>query len=207
MRSTTMAISNITFPAVTVRKAGSEEVDGLSDTLSVAFLADPVMSWCYPDPDRRRRILPDVFRAIVTATLPHGGIDTVPGEHAGAVWVPPEAELDEEQLVGELLDVSGDSAGRVLTMLELVDAEHPGDVPHQYLFLLGTRPEWQSHGLGSTLLRAVLDPCDEDGTPAYLEASSERNKQLYLRHGFEVRTTLRLPDGPPVWCMWREPRR
>jgi GNAT superfamily N-acetyltransferase len=120
--------------------------------------------------------------------------------------VPPAAELDEEQLVADLVGASGNDAERVLTLMEVVDVEHPIDVPHQYLFVLGTRPEWQSHGFGSALLRSVLDPCDEDGTPAYLEASSERNKQLYLRHGFEVMTPVRLPDGPPLWCMWREPQ-
>jgi GNAT superfamily N-acetyltransferase len=105
------------------------------------------------------------------------------------------------------VDVSGDDAERVLTLLELVDREHPTEDVHQYLFVLGTRPEWQSLGLGSALLRAVLDPCDEDGTPAYLEATSERNRQLYLRHSFAVRSTVRLPAGPPMWCMWREPQR
>ncbi len=202
-----MAISNITPAAVTVRKAGVEDVDRLCDMLSAAFSTDPVMSWCYPDPDRRRQILPDFFRTIVAATLPHDGIDTVPGGHAGAIWLPPDAELDEEQLAADLVDASGDDAERVVTLMELVDPEHPTDVAHQYLFALGTRPEWQSHGLGSALLRAVLDRCDEHGTPAYLEASSEGNKRLYLRHGFEVRITVQLPDGPPVWCMWRDPRR
>jgi GNAT superfamily N-acetyltransferase len=118
-----------------------------------------------------------------------------------------QAELDEEELAGDLVDLSGDDTARLMTLLELVHPEHPRGVPHQYLFVLGTRPEWQSQGLGSALLRAVLDPCDDAGTSAYLEATNERNKQLYLRHGFEVRTTVRMPGGPPVWCMWREPTR
>jgi GNAT superfamily N-acetyltransferase len=202
-----MAMPTVTPAAATVRKAGIEDVDRLCDTLGAAFFEDPLMSWCYPDPDRRRQVLPEFFRAIITAVLPHGGIHMVAEGRAGAIWLPPDAEIDEDRLAGHLADVSGDDTARVLTLGELVDPEHPRDVPHQYLFVLGTRPEWQSHGLGSALLRAVLDPGDEAGTPAYLEASSERNKQLYLRHGFEVRTTVRLPDGPPVWCMWREPRR
>jgi len=42
--------------------------------------------------------------------------------------------------------------------------------------------------------------------PAYLEASTERNRGLYLRHGFADRGGLRLPgDGPRMWPMWREP--
>jgi GNAT superfamily N-acetyltransferase len=60
--------------------------------------------------------------------------------------------------------------------------------------------------VGSALLRAVLERCDRDGTPAYLEASCERNRQLYLRHGFTDLEPLPLPDGGPVmYPMWREP--
>jgi hypothetical protein len=43
-------------------------------------------------------------------------------------------------------------------------------------------------------------------TPAYLEATSEINKRLYLRHGFETIGEIRLPSGPSMWPMWREPR-
>jgi hypothetical protein len=52
----------------------------------------------------------------------------------------------------------------------------------------------------------VLERCDRDGVPAYLESSKERNVVLYERHGFRVVEQLRLPkDGPPIWRMWREP--
>jgi len=60
--------------------------------------------------------------------------------------------------------------------------------------------------MGSALLREVLEGCDRDRSPAYLEASNEGCKRLYLRHGFTVTGEIRLPAGPPLWCMWRSPR-
>jgi len=51
----------------------------------------------------------------------------------------------------------------------------------------------------------VLDRCDREGRPAYLEATNEGNQRLYLRHGFEVTAEITLPDGPTMWPMWREP--
>jgi hypothetical protein len=57
------------------------------------------------------------------------------------------------------------------------------------------------------LLRAVLTECDADRTPAYLEASCERNRELYRRHGFMPQAPLALPDGgSTMHPMWREPR-
>ncbi|TVP75518.1 MAG: GNAT family N-acetyltransferase, partial [Nitriliruptor sp.] len=48
--------------------------------------------------------------------------------------------------------------------------------------------------------------CDSERIPAYLESTSRRNRELYLRHGFEVIGEIRLPDGPSIWPMWREAR-
>jgi ribosomal protein S18 acetylase RimI-like enzyme len=82
---------------------------------------------------------------------------------------------------------------------------HPTE-PHVYLFVLGARPTHQGQGLGSALLRHVLDRCDADGTPAYLEDTNTRNRDLYRRHGFAQTGEIRLPDGPPLYPMWRDPR-
>ena len=52
----------------------------------------------------------------------------------------------------------------------------------------------------------VLERCDEEGIPAYLESSNARNVPFYRRHGFGVTTELQIPGGGPMlWLMWREP--
>ena len=105
-------------------------------------------------------------------------------------------------MLGEAVE---EYAERLFEILGLMEEKHPSE-SHYYLFLLGTRPEWQGRGLGSSLMAPVLETCDRDRVPAYLEATSERNKQLYLRHGFEVTEEIPLPDGPTMWPMWRSPR-
>jgi hypothetical protein len=51
----------------------------------------------------------------------------------------------------------------------------------------------------------VLERCDTERLPAYLEASSEDNARLYARLGFEPREELEVLPGVPVRPMWREP--
>lgn len=104
-----------------------------------------------------------------------------------------------------MAEAAGETASRLLTALELMDRHHSREC-HSYLFFLATRPQWQSRGLGSALLREVLARCDADRTPAYVEATSVENRRLYLRHGFAVTGEIRLPDGPSMWPMWRDPR-
>jgi hypothetical protein len=56
------------------------------------------------------------------------------------------------------------------------------------------------------VLGPVLDICDREGLPAYLESSKERNVAFYRHHGFEVTGELSLPEGSVrLWLMWREP--
>lgn len=190
--------------AVRARKAGSADLAKLSDLLAGAFSEDPVFSWCYPDPGSRQGILPAVFRTFIDAYLPLDETYMTEDHVAGAVCAPPGGEPDEARLAA-LEEISGEYAPRALAVGELMAAEHPHE-PHYYLFFLGTRPEFQSRGIGSALLAKLLEPCDRAGVPAYLDATSERNKRLYLRHGFEVSGEVRLPGGPPFWRMWREPR-
>jgi ribosomal protein S18 acetylase RimI-like enzyme len=192
-----------------VRKATGQDLPAVVETLTAAFFDDPVMSWWVLDPARRSEILRAVFEILVDVNHPHDELyttSTVPA--AAAVWVPPGCQpsgQDAERLVARCADAAEETSERLLAAFELMDQHHPQQ-PHAYLFLLGTRPQWQSRGLGSALLREVLQRCDQDATPAYLEASSEGSKQLYLRHGFEVTGEIPLPNGPSFWPMWREPR-
>jgi ribosomal protein S18 acetylase RimI-like enzyme len=186
------------------RRATEQDVPDLAQTLAAAFFDDPVFAWVYTDAARRREILPRWFEIVIERILPHNEIMTTDSVVAGAIWVPPGVEVDERVWTA-LEELSEDYAPRLGECLELMDKHHPND-PHHYLFLVGTRPGWQCRGLGSAVMRPVLEMCDRDTIPAYLEATSENNKRLYLRNGFEVVGEIALPDGPSLWPMWRAPK-
>jgi ribosomal protein S18 acetylase RimI-like enzyme len=190
------------------RRVGGQDLPMLVETLVAAFVDDPVMRWGIPDAHRRPEILRAFFEITVDVYQPYGELYiTDPTPAAGAVWIPPGCQPtgeQAEQLVAWYVEATEENSERFLAAIELLDECHPQE-PHHYLFFLGTRPEWQSRGLGSALLREVLERCDREGRPAYLEASSEGNQRLYRRHGFEVTGEIRLPDGPSMWPMWREP--
>jgi predicted N-acetyltransferase YhbS len=66
-------------------------------------------------------------------------------------------------------------------------------------------PDRQNLGIGSALMARHHARLDLAGIPAYLEANHPRNRDLYLRHGYVSAAPIRLPDGPPIWPMWRAP--
>jgi GNAT superfamily N-acetyltransferase len=70
---------------------------------------------------------------------------------------------------------------------------------------MGVAPGWQGQGIGSALMAPVLEWCDREDVRAYLDATSERNKRLYERHGFKAEEPFAAKGGPPLWPMWRQP--
>jgi len=73
-----------------------------------------------------------------------------------------------------------------------------------YLWFIGVSPTAQRKGIGGTLLRELLNQCDQDGLPVYLETSVDRNVPWYEQSGFTVYDKLDL--GYTLYCMKRGAR-
>ncbi len=193
-----------------VRRATADDAPALAQVLARAFQDDPVMSWVCPDARRREEHGRRFFGARLRRLLPHEEVWTTDDLGGAALWAPAGAWHQSLRETLELLPAT--LAGRavhrlpfVLPGLARVEARHPRE-PHAYLAVLGTDPPAQGRGVGSALLQATLRTCDEDGVPAYLESSKERNVAYYARHGFRLREEVAMPRGPRVWLMWRDPR-
>jgi ribosomal protein S18 acetylase RimI-like enzyme len=195
-----------------VRKATLADAPRLAQALASAFQDDPVMAWIFPDQHRRRRVLPAFMEfRLRRLAFPHDEVWMTAGGAAAAVWLPPPGrwQLSRRQqlrLLPPLVRFLGLRTASILGGLECMEARHPHDPPHWYLFILGTEQAAQGRGLGSALLAQVLARVDADGPSAYLESSNERNIALYGRHGFEMTNEVAIPGGPRIWPMWREPR-
>ena len=192
-----------------VRRVRSDDRARLAAVLARAFDDDPVMSWFFPDPSRRAAQNRRFFAMRLRQLLPHEETYTVAGELGAALWAPPDrwrlGTLDSLRMGILLLPALGRRTALITRGVDKIERSHP-PAPHYYLAVLGTDPDAQGRGVGSALMRPVLDACDRDGIPAYLESSKERNIDFYARHGFRVTDEVRMPKGPPVWPMWRDPR-
>lgn len=190
------------------RRARPDEASALAAMLARAFEDDPVMAWAFPHATSRLAWYRRFYRQRLRALLPGGEVYTAAGLAGAALWAEPEQwrpSLRETLALALLVPGTGRATGRVLRGLAQIEARHP-ETPHWYLSILGTEPSRRGEGIGSRLLEPVLEGCDADELPAYLESSKERNLAFYARHGFRVTGELRLPGGPPVWFMWRDPR-
>jgi len=194
-----------------VRPVTGGDVSRVVDVLVRSFDDDPVSNFIFSGDRRRRGGLRSFFTASIRRQyLPHGRVTTT-GDMAGAaLWGPPWRPRNPWRELLQLAPTGPYIVGRRtvagLRLLAAIDAVHPRE-PHWYLCTLGTEPDRQGQGVGTSLLAEGLARVDEEGMPAYLESSKERNLPLYARFGFEVVGEIRGPVGaPPMWRMWREPR-
>jgi GNAT superfamily N-acetyltransferase len=198
-------------PADYARPATPADLDRMAAVLAAAFSDDPAFVHMLPHRlSRRDARLRRFFALELPRSQQCGGAWTTSDSRGAAVWYPPsEDQLSFWDMARQLptnVRVFGRRimlAGRVLAELE----KHHPKPPHWYLYYLAAEPGSQGTGIGTALLQPVLRICDERRQAAYLEATSEQNRKLYLRHGFADLESFALPDdGPTLWPMWRDPQ-
>jgi ribosomal protein S18 acetylase RimI-like enzyme len=182
------------------------DIDRAIAVVALAFSADPVNRWAYPDAHTYYLHYPSFVRAFSGRAFETGGAFVTEGYEGVALWLPPGVHPDEEALAAITEEsVPPERLEGLSQLLELQSMTHPTE-PHWYLPMIGVDPLHQGKGIGSQLLREGLSVCDQAGLPAYLEATNEGSRALYLRHGFLVMAELQVSGSPPVWPMWRRPR-
>ncbi len=198
-----------------IRRATAADRDALVAVLARAFDADPVAEYLLRKRDKHGA-LELMFGAFVDhVILPSGEAwlagDGAKGASGAALWSPPGlwdvGVLRGVRMLPALARSVGSRALHSARRAKTVQNKHPKR-PHWYLFAIGVDPAHQGRGVGGALLRATLERCDANGGAAYLEASTEGSSRLYERHGFRTTEVHRMaPDAPPLWLMWREPKK
>ena len=175
-------------------------------TIVTAFSADPVIRWAFPDSQQYLTYWPELVHRFAGKAFEDGTAYSVGPHHGVALWLRPGVDPDNAGME-EVMQraVPEQDQERIFGFLSQMDEYHP-DEPLWYLPVLGVDPTHQGQGLGSALLAHALSEVDKEGKAAYLEASSERNRDLYARHGFEVIGTIQFADSPPAFPMLRKPR-
>ncbi len=182
-----------------------------SDVLARAFQSDPAWVWLIPDAERRRRLLPWLFRVGFDVTA--ADVWTTSGVVRGAArWLPPGRP---PMRVGPTLKALVTTPFRLGTAIgpflaygravESLRAEAVPD-PHWYLAGIGVDPAAQRRGIGTALLEPGLAAAAHAALPAVLLTNNEANLPFYERHGFEVVRKRETPqDGPQAWAMVKAP--
>lgn len=174
-------------------------------TILLGFSTDPVARWVYPTPVTYMAWFPAFIRGFAGKAFEHGSAYSTADLCGAALWLPPDAQPDEDALM-ELFQNSTTEEVRkdLFPVFEAMGSYHPEE-PHWYLPMIGVDTPMQGNGLGSQLMQYALERVDADGLAAYLESSNPRNIPLYERFGFEVIGEIAIGSAPPLFPMLRQP--
>ncbi len=195
-----------------VRLATSDEDhEAAAEALALAFTDDPAFGHLLPDTAGRTERLLTFFKVEMDNLTPDYRQVWVADDHSGAaIWGYPgrwQVPINRTVRPGfQMTRVYRSRLPVALWSLLRADRRHPRTPGHWYLQWLGIEPRYQGQGLGADLLAPVLEICDRQTVPAYVEASTDRSRAFYERNGFALTGSFHLPlGGPPIREMWRNP--
>jgi GNAT superfamily N-acetyltransferase len=194
----------------------ASDFDAALGVTARAFQRDPCLVYSVPDAVERLRLTTVLFRPVMRAYFPHGGILATRGAIEGvAVCLPPgETLTDAEQLaagLGQAVEEWGEARFAPMGSLFGAFAEVRARLmptPHWYCLLLAVEPARQRQGLGRAMLDAVKTRAATAGVPFYLETDVPQNVPYYEGHGFRVVESSRTPalGDAPWWALRWDPQ-
>lgn len=204
---------------ITVRRPEPAELPAVAAAYAAANLHDPVLSWVIDDAEARRRFTvdspPEATVAYIDGILRSGELlmaedasGAVAGislwewiDHTGGNGTPGLRDPEGAQFIEHAY---GPYADRMKLLIDLTGQRIPKTGAFWYLLNIVVGPERRGQGIGGAILHEKLGRLDAANLPAYLEASSPRNRRLYERAGFTgLGDPIDLPGGPRLQPMWR----
>ncbi|WP_427969469.1 GNAT family N-acetyltransferase [Altererythrobacter sp.] len=188
-------------------RAMHDGADRIGDITADAFRNDPFNRWLFGN----FRAMEIAFIGLARHLYTRRGFCYRLGDEGAAMWMLPggDSSLPLITLPTLLRSIMASSRGgftRIRRTTEAMEAHHP-QFPHAYLFTIGVRQTAQGKGLGRELFKPMLEACDREGVPAYLENSNPENRGFYNAHGFERVEMIYPVEGcPPLEAMLRKPR-
>ncbi len=190
----------------------SEDFQKASITLGQAFSQDPIWTRILQgEPEK----FPLVFGVPLKYSLKYGKVYASNSELQGiAAWVgTPYVDMSLWRLLRSgalkiIMKLGMKLGKRILNVFSQIEKDRKDLMksPYIYLYALGILPQEQGHGIGSKLVKDMLDNLPLK-LPVYLDTETEDNVRFYQRLGFEVVKEVQvLPYNLPMWEMvnWRK---
>src|SRR5262245_55452851 len=82
-----------------VHSATEDERAAVLGVITLAFAADPMVRWAFPDRATYLATMPQLAAAFGGNAFPHGTAHLMAGGMGAALWLPPGVAPDEEKLM------------------------------------------------------------------------------------------------------------
>lgn len=203
----------------TLYKVKHKDIEKVGLMFAAAFDSDPVWSKIFEGIGMATRSI--FFQGPARYCLRYGQVYSLTDSIEGAITFVPSEYADITILRGfrtgsiksylskEGLKLFGlmFKLNPIFAPLENARKELMKDQKYIYLMTLGVDPGFQGKGIGTKMLKALLEHADNEGLVIYLETATEQNIKFYEKYGFKIMKKVIHPViNVPQWCMVRESR-
>jgi ribosomal protein S18 acetylase RimI-like enzyme len=194
-----------------IRKFLPEDTSRVVPHLVRTFQDDTFMNWLVMEHARNPKAANLFFKTCLeTLCAPYGETLVTADCTGAAMWYPPGTHqigpITQLKLLPKMIRAGGiKGLVRLVKVIDRLDRVHPRE-SHFYLHFIGIDPKHRGQGLGTALMKPVLEKCDRKGCGAYLENTNQENHSFYASLGFRIKEKIIVQKGaPPLWAMWRNP--
>ena len=195
-------------------RPGADDIDWMTDLLTLAFLTEAPTTHLFVGPRRERQVR-YFMRCSVAYAVHFGECHASTDRRGVALWLLPGAtamtpgRMRKAGMFAAPWRMGPRAFFRFMGFAAHTDRLHRAAVPspHYYLFALGVHPDARGEGIGRRLMRAMFERADRERRPVYLETQEDRNVRLYESLGFDVVSAEPFPklDGLMNYGMVRRP--
>jgi GNAT superfamily N-acetyltransferase len=178
--------------------------------LTTAFLDDPMWSFILPERASRLQALPPIFELFIKDGIQRG--EVLLALQGVIVWYPSNVVVFDDAFGAvhdEITSIAIHFGGIETTeRLEKISQQSQRQTPtisHHEIFWIAVLPEYQGRGVGSQLLKTVLDQADTENITCYVVSSNLCNSTFYQRHGFNQSWPMPIDSNFSLLGMWRNP--
>lgn len=181
-----------------------------ANILARGFVDDPMWKFILPKSQSRLQILTAMFEVFVDDGIKRGKVLLAPDRQGAIIWYPSQVNVfddtfaDVEAKINEIAYSfkEFDAIQRLETIGKKVQPLAP-TIPHHEIFWISTLPAFRGKGVGSSLLKPILNNADTQNVGCYLVSSNPNNIGFYEHHGFKQVSLIPLKPEPTLVAMWR----
>lgn len=176
-------------------KAGSNDKDLVIDILTRAFETNKSANYIVKQDSKRIKRLAALMDYSFEMCHRFGKVYLSDDKKACALILYPDKKSTLNSLLLDvkliLRAIGVENIGKALKREGAIKAKQP-KLPMYYLWFIGVDPKFKNQGIGSDLLRELIQESESEKLPIYLETSTLQNLPFYQKFGFKTYQELDL---------------
>lgn len=192
------------YQPIAITKLDDAMIDRAAGLLFHAFQTDPIMLWLFGDPMTYNKRALNIFKLWVKWSVYYGYAICTDDMHGLALWKKPNdhqlsfLSLLRSGLISAHRVLGPDVFSRIKSLNYLLKTEQyrqMGSENFWYCWMVATDPAFRGQHNASALMNEVHQLAEVAGLSCYLEATTDHAVSFYQGSGYQVVSTITVPDS------------